>query len=120
MKCVHITSSVAPKEWTTKVKVIASGKQILKECLAVFDTGAHNTIITRKLFEILKADTTGQVMNCTPTGKEKTITSNIDINFYDDCVLKNIEVLISEHNGLRYFNRHECNYKRRLPLFPGF
>lgn len=98
MKCVQMTSSVAPKEWVTTVKARASGNEITKECVAVLDTGANSTIITRDLFETLKADETGQVMNCTPTGEEKTITSNIDINFYDDCVLKNVQVLISEHN----------------------
>ena len=98
MKCVQITTSIEPKEWSTKIKARASGKAITKECVAVLDTGANNTIITRNLFETLKADKTGQIMNCTPIGEEKTITSSIDINFYDDCVLKNVEVLISEHN----------------------
>lgn len=98
MKCVQITSSSEPKEWTTKVKVIASGKQISKECLAVFDTGAHNTSISKSVFESIKAEVKEEVMNCTPTGREKTYTSMIDIELCEGCVIRNVEAILSSHN----------------------
>lgn len=97
MKCVQITSKEQPKEWITKVKIRASRKTVEKECLAVFDTGAHDTLITKELFDNIKADITGQAINCTPAGQEIVCTTAIDITF-GNSILKDIETIIVAHN----------------------
>lgn len=98
MKCVQMTSSVTPKEWKSKIKVRASGKEITKECAAVFDTGAYISAISKSLFDSIQAETKYHADNHTPTGREIVSVCDIDIAFYDGGIINNTEATISTHN----------------------
>ena len=98
MKCVQMASSIAPKEWKSKIEVRASGKEITKECVAVFDTGAYISAISKNLFDSIQAETKYHADNHTPTGREVVSVCDIDIVFYDGGIINNTEATISTHD----------------------
>ena len=98
MKCVQMASSIAPKEWKSKIEVRASGKEITKECVAVFDTGAYISAISKNLFDSIQAETKYHADNHTPTGREVVSVCDIDIAFYDGGIINNTEATISTHD----------------------
>ena len=98
MKCIQMTSSVAPDEWKTTVKVKASGKEIIKECIAVFDTGAYWSAISKDVFDSIKAEIQSYAMNYTPAGKAEVVISRVDIEFYENCTLNANDVTVTTHD----------------------
>lgn len=98
MKQVEIISSTAPNEWKSKVKVRAYGKEITKECIAVFDTGAYISAISKNVFDSIQAEIMSYAENHTPIGKEIVGISNVDIELCEGCILKNNDVTVATHD----------------------
>lgn len=94
MNCVQITNPMRPLDWKTKVKINATDKNNKIDCVAVFDTGAQCSSISRKLFESINADVIEKTVNHGTTGDEITEVCRIDIELYHGCTIKDCYVTI--------------------------